>query len=78
MSAVSGTVLEIGPGSGNQLPRYTASQITKIYGVEPNTSLHPELRENVRKLGLEEKYVLVGCGIEDVEGLRRAGVPDQG
>lgn len=70
----SGIVLEIGPGSGNQLSRYDLSKITKIYGVEPNTDLHGKLRANVKKYGLSDIYTIVPCGIEDISTLYEYGV----
>jgi SAM-dependent methyltransferase len=70
----SGIVLEIGPGTGNQLSRYDLSKITKIYGVEPNTDLHGKLRANVKKYGLSDIYTIVPCGIEDVSTLYEYGV----
>ncbi|KAL9583191.1 MAG: hypothetical protein Q9203_005186, partial [Teloschistes exilis] len=65
-----GTVLEIGPGSGNQLPRYDPTKITKIYGIEPCTDLHPALREAAKKAGLGDVYTIVPCSVEDVAGLK--------
>ncbi len=69
-----GTVLEVGPGSGNQLPRYDVSKIDRIYGVEPNAELHDALRGNVKKHGLSDVYTIVPCGVEDLEKLKRYGV----
>ncbi|CAF9936152.1 hypothetical protein IMSHALPRED_010478 [Imshaugia aleurites] len=65
-----GTVLEIGPGSGNQLPRYDISKIDRVYGVEPNVDLHDALRRSVKKHGLSDVYTIVPCGVEDLEKLR--------
>ena len=69
-----GTVLEIGPGSGNQLPRYDVSKIHRIYGVEPNVDLHDALRSNVKKHGLSDIYTIVPCGIEDFAKLKEYGI----
>ncbi|KAL9611000.1 MAG: hypothetical protein Q9204_009048 [Flavoplaca sp. TL-2023a] len=69
VSEASGVVLELGPGIGSQLPRYNASKITKVYGVEPNTDLHKSLREMVKASGLTDIYDIVPCGIEDVAKL---------
>ena len=52
-----GVCLDIGPGSGQWLTLFAKAnnpQITKIYGVEPNTELHPMLRESAVKAGLGE------------------------
>ena len=67
-------MLEVGPGSGNQLPRYDASRIHRIYGVEPNADLHPALRGNAKKHGLGDVYTIVPCGLEDAGTLGGYGV----
>ena len=69
-----GTVLELGPGSGNQLPRYDVSKIDRIYGVEPNVDLHDALRSNVKKHGLSDVYTIVPCVIEDFAKLKEYGI----
>ena len=69
-----GTVLELGPGSGNQLPRYDLSKIDRIYGVEPNVHLHDALRSNVKKYGLSDLYTIVPCGVENLERLKEFGI----
>ncbi|KAL9635453.1 MAG: hypothetical protein Q9164_003449 [Protoblastenia rupestris] len=70
----SGVVLEIGPGIGSQLPRYNASKITKVYGVEPNIDLHESLRERVKASGLTDVYEIAPCGVEDVVELEKHGI----
>ena len=74
VSSCSGTILELGPGSGSQVLRYDPAKVTKIYGVEPNQGLHARLRENVKKAGLDDVYTIVPCGVEDTEGLRKHGI----
>ncbi|KAL8895680.1 MAG: hypothetical protein Q9192_003502, partial [Flavoplaca navasiana] len=74
VGSASGTIVEIGPGSGNQVSRYDRSKVTKIYGIEPTTSLHPKLRENIKKAGLSDIYTIVPCALQDVETLRKYGV----
>ena len=69
-----GVVLEVGPGSGNQLSRYDKSKIQKIYGIEPNPTLHDTLRQTVKDEGMENIYTIVPCGIEDFEKLEEYGV----
>ncbi len=69
-----GTVVEIGPGSGNQLSRYNKSNITKIYGVEPNLDLHAALRQTIKETGLSDIYEIVPCGVEDFDTLREYGI----
>jgi SAM-dependent methyltransferase len=41
-----------------------ASKITRVYGVEPNSSVHDELRRNVAAADLEGVYQVVPVGIE--------------
>ncbi|KAL9132398.1 MAG: hypothetical protein Q9175_006429 [Cornicularia normoerica] len=69
-----GTVLEVGPGSGNQLPRYDISKIDRIFGVEPNVDLHDALRSSIKKYGLSDVYTIVPCGVEDMEKLAEYGI----
>lgn len=77
VASASGTIIEIGPGSGNQVSRYDRSKVTKIYGIEPTASLHPQLRENIKRAGLSDVYTIVPCGIQDVDTLRRYGVDQE-
>ena len=74
MSEASGIILELGPGIGNQLPRYDVDKIIKVYGVEPNKALHKSLREKIKACGLMDVYEIVSCGIEDVGELEKHGV----
>ena len=74
VSEAHGTVLEVGPGSGNQLPRYDISKIDRIYGVEPNVNLHDALRSNIKKHGCSDVYTIVPCGVEDLDKLREYGI----
>lgn len=61
---VRGTVLDIGPGSGDLAVHFNASQITRAYGVEPAGPLHDKLRANVKRAGLEGKYTVLHCGAQ--------------
>ncbi|MCJ1476582.1 hypothetical protein MMC13_005248 [Lambiella insularis] len=74
VASAYGTVLELGPGSGNQLPRMDRSKITKIYGVEPVASLHPALRLSIKKNKLDDVYQIVPCGIEAEKDIKKYGV----
>lgn len=67
-------MLEIGPGSGNQVPRFDKSRVSKIYGVEPNIDLHEALRASVKKAKLDDIYEIVPHGAEDEESFRRYGI----
>ncbi|OLN86389.1 Methyltransferase-like protein 7B [Colletotrichum chlorophyti] len=48
------------------LRRRVAEGVTKVYGIEPNTEVHPALRERVREAGLEGTYEIVPAGIESL------------
>ena len=69
-------VLELGPGPGNQLQRFNPSLITTIYGVEPNGYYTSHLASRVEKFGLQDKYKLLTCGVEDSDVLRREGIDE--
>lgn len=72
VSQAKGVVLELGPGSGNQLARYDLSKICKIYGIEPNVDLHKALRASIKKAKLDDIYVILSQSAE--ESLERYGV----
>lgn len=74
VSQAEGVVLELGPGSGNQLPRYDSSKVSKIYGIEPNADLHEALRANVKKAKLDDIYEILPHGAEDVKGFEKYGI----
>lgn len=78
VASAHGTVLDLGPGSGNQLPRFDAAKITHIYGVEPNTAFTQMMTDRLRetKVGQDGKYTLIPCGLEDEQTLARFGVVD--
>ncbi|KAH8591525.1 S-adenosyl-L-methionine-dependent methyltransferase [Bisporella sp. PMI_857] len=71
-----GITLELGPATGNQLPRFTPSLIKHIYGVEPNTSFMPMLSSKISETELNKKYTPVNCGIEDIEVLKGYGIEE--
>lgn len=76
LSRAKGTVLELGPGTGDQAVHFRPLQITHLYGAEPNAFLHDKLRENSLAVGLNN-YTVLECGAEPlglVEALRRAGL----
>ncbi|KAL3465889.1 S-adenosyl-L-methionine-dependent methyltransferase [Aspergillus heterothallicus] len=79
VSAADGVILDLGPGPGNQIHRFDASRVTRIYGVEPN----PHYQETIAsKLALDEnaalrgKYQLVLAGAEDREALAKEGISE--
>ena len=64
LSTLRGTVLDIGPGSGEQLHRYTSSSMRAIYGAEPATKLHLKLQIKAMDADLGDKYHILNCGAE--------------
>lgn len=72
-----GTVMELGPGTGQQIGRLDPSKITRIYGIEPNIALHPELRARIAKAGLENIYTVVPYGIENRAELKKYGIESE-
>lgn len=69
-------MLDLGPGSGNQVHRFDASKIEHVYGVEPNTAFTDFFMKRLRatQLGSDGKYTLVPCGLEEADVLERFGV----
>lgn len=63
LSLATGTVLDVGPGSGSLIPRFEpASQnITRIYGAEPATELHATLRRNADGTSLGSRYTVLSA-----------------
>lgn len=55
-SGLSGTVVELGPGTGPNLA-YFSPQVRWI-GLEPNPHMHPYLRQEARRLGLEVELLM--------------------
>ena len=79
LASASGTVLDIGPGLGHQLPLLTphAAAIERVYGLEPTLSLHEALRAKAAECGLGDKYVVLGAGASPdqmIPALHKAGV----
>jgi SAM-dependent methyltransferase len=62
LKTASGIVLDIGPGTGTQMPLLRSPAIKAIYGCEPCHGLHDELRAKAFSEGLESKYHILGCG----------------
>ncbi|KAJ0120299.1 hypothetical protein N8I77_002443 [Diaporthe amygdali] len=76
VASAHGVVLDLGPGTGNQLNYFDRTRVAHVYGVEPNTLFAPRFAERLRDtaLGQDGKYTLINCGIEDGEALARHGV----
>lgn len=75
ISLEKGVVLEIGPGSGTQLPRFNAEAVTRVYGIEPNGTFIPILAAKAAALPeLKDKYTIIHAAFENVEILEDHGV----
>jgi len=72
LGEVSGTVIDLGSGLGQNLKYFDASKVTKLYLIEPNPGMHQGLRENARKAGFRDGQLeIVGCGAEEHEKVRQ-------
>ncbi|CAL5871945.1 uncharacterized protein PFLUO_LOCUS6202 [Penicillium psychrofluorescens] len=67
LKTASGVVLDIGPGTGTQMPLLRSPAIKAIYGAEPCAGLHAELRKKAASEGLAEKYTILPCGVAAAE-----------
>ncbi|KAI9742977.1 MAG: hypothetical protein M1818_003272 [Claussenomyces sp. TS43310] len=76
VAACRGVVLELGPATGNQLPRFTIPNLTHVYGIEPNNAFVDSLQEKITETGLESMYTPITCGIEDVDVLETCGITE--
>lgn len=77
LSRAHGTVLELGPGGGDQTYHYKAGRIQKLYAAEPNTFLHQALLQNAEKHGLSGKVIPLEAGAEPgslLPALKKAGL----
>ena len=79
LSRAYGTVLELGPGAGDQCYHYksNAGSITKLYGAEPNVYLHKKLLDNAANVGLKDKVVAMDAGAQPsslLPALRKEGL----
>jgi SAM-dependent methyltransferase len=80
-----GTVLELGPGGGDQMYHYDSSKITRMLGAEPNAFLHPKLQQKAAEAGIKS-YFAIEAGAQPASllpALKSAGVitgnlPDDG
>lgn len=87
-SRAKGTVLELGPGNGDQMRHLTQGvqegKVTRVIGAEPNASLHDRLLHNAQGVGLDpekNRYVVLEAGAEPgslIPALHRAGLYPQG
>ncbi|KAJ5777013.1 hypothetical protein N7520_000259 [Penicillium odoratum] len=76
LKTAQGIVLDIGPGTGTQMPLLRSKSITALYGAEPCIGLHGELRAKAVAEGVSERYHILHCGVSEKEllpALRAAG-----
>lgn len=58
----SGVILDVGPGAGHQLFRFSNPDgIKAIYGAEPSESMHGALKRRADQTGLGDKYQILNC-----------------
>ncbi|KAH8702425.1 S-adenosyl-L-methionine-dependent methyltransferase [Talaromyces proteolyticus] len=82
LAKARGVVLDMGPGTGSQMPYFAAqpspnNNISAIYGAEPCVGLHAELRRRATINGLDGKYHIVPASAEKAEllsALQKQGV----
>lgn len=81
MATATGEVLELGPGSGEQVQYFRpAAAARRIYGAEPCVPLHNDLQANAVRHGLGDKYRIITAGAEKttlIPGLAKAGLLDK-
>ncbi|OQE14929.1 hypothetical protein PENSTE_c031G02937 [Penicillium steckii] len=63
LGTASGVVLDIGPGTGTQLPFLTQPAIIAIYWAEPCRALHSALRQKAVSQGISDRYHILPSGI---------------
>ncbi|KAF7587502.1 hypothetical protein BBP40_007175, partial [Aspergillus hancockii] len=81
LAQATGTVLDVGPGTGTQMPLLRSPAIKAIYGAEPCAGLHSELRARAEAEGLSDKYHILPCSVVAAElgpQLRERGLDRSG
>ncbi|KAE8149497.1 hypothetical protein BDV25DRAFT_125842 [Aspergillus avenaceus] len=64
LQKASGVVLDLGPGSGSQMPHLRSPEIKTIYGAEPCTGLHDQLLAQATRFNMQDKYKILSCSAE--------------
>ena len=59
-----GIVLEVGIGSGLNLPFYDNSKVTRIWGLDPSEELSSMAKETAKNLDIDVKFI--SSGAEDI------------
>ena len=68
LSNVHGRILDLGPGTGDQLRVYPGSQIDVAYGIEPAAPLHEQLLAKAKEAGFRDNsYRILTCGAQPQE-----------
>ena len=71
-----GTVLDVGPGTGTQMPFLAAAErkngIRAIFGAEPCVGLHYDLRRKAATWRLQDKYHVGPWGVDGTESTVQA------
>ncbi|KAH8693694.1 hypothetical protein BGW36DRAFT_454109 [Talaromyces proteolyticus] len=62
VAAAHGTVLDLGPGLGNQLTRFDQHRVEYIFGIEPNAAFRPALQTQIAKSNWTDRYTLITAG----------------
>jgi SAM-dependent methyltransferase len=79
LATASGTVLDLGPGTGCLLDKFNPVLIDKAYGAEPAVDMHSKLQGNIDATHLSEKYKILQCGAEPtslIPALAKEGLLD--
>ncbi|PFH49526.1 hypothetical protein AMATHDRAFT_62979 [Amanita thiersii Skay4041] len=71
----SGVVLDLGAGHGHTAFYLDHGKVTRYIALEPNTLMHPQIRENANKAGYTESdgtLLVLACGAQDTEEILSA------
>ena len=72
LAEVSGVVLDLGSGQGQNLRYLSPKKIKHLYLVEPNPGMHTNLRLNALKAGFaEDQFTIIATGAENAAEVQR-------